>query len=151
MRYGKEWNYCPKGLNFSWTIFPSFFCHPLSFIVSHVLPTSFECVLFWCFALSEALLKAFVHPGNSHMYGFSPVWDLRCVFKFSNLLYAFQHPSNWNKTRIKTGIKSDYDEKNTCIKTPGQTHLTRTEVVIAELTLASIKLFWFLHGYYLKK
>ena len=59
-----------------------------------LLHTSFECVLFWCFALSEALLKAFVHPGNSHIYGFSPVWDLKWVFKFSNLLYAFQQPSN---------------------------------------------------------
>jgi len=29
--------------------------------------TSFECVLFWCLALSEALLKAFVHPGNSQV------------------------------------------------------------------------------------
>jgi hypothetical protein len=39
--------------------------------------TSLEWVLFWCFALSEALLKALVQPGYSHMYGFSPVCDLR--------------------------------------------------------------------------
>lgn len=45
--------------------------------------TSFEWVRFWCLARSEALLKALLHPGNSHIYGFSPVCDLRCVFKFS--------------------------------------------------------------------
>ena len=39
--------------------------------------TALECVLFWCLALSEALLNALVQPGNSHMYGFSPVCDRR--------------------------------------------------------------------------
>lgn len=47
--------------------------------------TALEWVRFWCLARSEALLNALVHPGNSHMYGFSPVWERRCVFRFSSL------------------------------------------------------------------
>lgn len=47
--------------------------------------TSLECVLFWCLARSEALEKALLHPSCSQTYGFSPVWDLKCVFKFSSL------------------------------------------------------------------
>ena len=57
--------------------------------------TSFEWVLFWCFARSEALLNAFEHPGNSQVYGFSPVWDHKCVFRFSSLEYALLHISNY--------------------------------------------------------
>lgn len=49
------------------------------------LLTSFEWVLFWCLALSDALEKALLQPSCSHTYGFSPVWDLKCVFKFSSL------------------------------------------------------------------
>lgn len=47
--------------------------------------TSLECVLFWCLARSEAFEKALLQPSCSQTYGFSPVWDLKCVFKFSSL------------------------------------------------------------------
>lgn len=49
-----------------------------------------------CFALSEELLKLFKHPGCVQRYGLSPVWDLRCIFKFSNRLNALGHPMYWN-------------------------------------------------------
>jgi len=65
------------------------------FYITISILTALECVLFWCLALSLALLKALVQPGNSHMYGFSPVWLRRWVFKFSSLEYAFEHPSNY--------------------------------------------------------
>jgi len=55
------------------------------FIWKLCLLTSFEWVLFWCLALSDALEKALLQPSCSHTYGFSPVWDLKCVFKFSSL------------------------------------------------------------------
>lgn len=45
--------------------------------------TSLEWVRFWCLARSEALEKALLQPSCSHTYGFSPVWDRRCVFRFS--------------------------------------------------------------------
>lgn len=57
--------------------------------------TSLEWVRFWCLARSLALLKALLQPSCSHMYGFSPVWDRRCVFRFSRREYDFRHPSNW--------------------------------------------------------
>lgn len=47
--------------------------------------TSLECVLFWCLARSEAFEKALLQPSCSQTYGFSPVCDLKCVFKFSSL------------------------------------------------------------------
>jgi len=59
--------------------------------------TAFEWVRFWCLARSEALLKAFVQPWYSHMYGFSPVWDRRWVLRFSRREYALWHPSNWKR------------------------------------------------------
>jgi hypothetical protein len=40
------------------------------------------------------LLKALEQPGNSQAYGFSPVWDLRCVFRFSRREYALLQFSN---------------------------------------------------------
>ena len=66
--------------------------------------TSLLCVRFWCLALSEALLKAFEQPGYSHVYGFSPVWDLRWVFRFSSLEYALTHPSNCNAKYVLLSI-----------------------------------------------
>ena len=62
--------------------------------------TSFECVLFWCFALSDALLKALAQPGNSQVYGFSPVCDRKWVFRFSSLEYALLQFSNWKIKRV---------------------------------------------------
>lgn len=59
--------------------------------------TSLEWVRFWCLARSLALLKALLQPSCSHMYGFSPVCDRRCVFRFSRREYDFRHPSNWGK------------------------------------------------------
>ena len=61
--------------------------------------TSLLCVRFWCFALSDALLNALLQPGYSHVYGFSPVCERKCVFKFSKREYALQQPSNcvWKK------------------------------------------------------
>jgi hypothetical protein len=53
--------------------------------LSHKTHTSLEWVRFWCLARSDALLNALLHPGYSHMYGFSPVWDRRCVLRFSSL------------------------------------------------------------------
>lgn len=47
------------------------------------MPTSLECVRFWCLARSEALEKALLQPSCSHTYGFSPVCERRCVFRFS--------------------------------------------------------------------
>ena len=51
----------------------------------------------WCLALSEELLNALVHPGCWQTYGFSPVWDLRWILRFSNLEKALRHPSNWRR------------------------------------------------------
>lgn len=48
-----------------------------------LLPTSLECVRFWCLARSEALEKALLHPSCSQTYGFSPVCERRWVFRFS--------------------------------------------------------------------
>lgn len=45
--------------------------------------TSLEWVRFWCLARSEAFEKALLQPSCSHTYGFSPVWERRCVFRFS--------------------------------------------------------------------
>ena len=69
-------------------------------IIFHNLnPTSLECVLFWCFARSDALLNAFAQPGNSQVYGFSPVWDRKWVFRFSSREYALLQFSNWNHNK----------------------------------------------------
>lgn len=49
------------------------------------VPTSLEWVLFMCLAQSEALENAFPHPSYLHRYGRSPVWERRCVLRFSSL------------------------------------------------------------------
>lgn len=64
------------------------------------LRTSLECVRFWCLARSEALEKALLQPSCSHTYGFSPVWDLRWVLRFSRREYALEQPSNCRETEI---------------------------------------------------
>lgn len=48
----------------------------------------------WCFARSLELLNAFWQPGCWHRYGFSPVWLLRCIFRFSRREKALLQPSN---------------------------------------------------------
>ena len=80
--------------------------------------TSFEWVLFWCFALSDALLKALAQPGNSQVYGFSPVCDRKWVFKFSSLEYALLQFSNWKIKRVMKNLFNFYARKhyNTIIK-----------------------------------
>lgn len=49
----------------------------------------------WCLARSLELLKALRQPGCWQMYGFSPVWLLRWIFRFSRRENALVQPSNW--------------------------------------------------------
>lgn len=56
------------------------------------------CVL-WCLARSLELLKAFWQPGCWQRYGFSPVWLLKWILRFSSLEKAFLHPSNYKRER----------------------------------------------------
>ena len=88
--------------------------------------TSFECVLFWCFARSDALLNALAQPGNSQVYGFSPVWDRKWVFRFSSREYALLQFSNWNYN--KDIMKS----------------MSRLEIVLVDLEIINIYLRVFL-------
>lgn len=72
----------------------SYFCQSLDHwkvIINYQLTVS-RCVR-WCFALSDELLNAFVHPACWHTYGRSPVWDRKWIFRFSSLENAFSHPS----------------------------------------------------------
>lgn len=55
----------------------------------------------WCFALSLELLKALLHPGCWHRYGFSPVWLRRWIFRFSSRENAFLQPLNCNHIWIQ--------------------------------------------------
>lgn len=48
----------------------------------------------WCLARSLELLKAFWQPGCWQRYGFSPVWLLRWIFRFSRRENALLQPSN---------------------------------------------------------
>lgn len=52
-----------------------------------------KCVL-WCLARSLELLNAFWQPGCWQRYGFSPVWLLKWILRFSSLEKAFLQPSN---------------------------------------------------------
>lgn len=60
------------------------------------------CVL-WCLARSLELLNAFWQPGCWQRYGFSPVWLLKWILRFSSLEKAFLHPSNY-KREIKNTL-----------------------------------------------
>ena len=50
--------------------------------------TGIRCVL-WCLARSLLFENALEHPICEQEYGFSPVCDLRCIFKFSCLEKLF--------------------------------------------------------------
>lgn len=52
-----------------------------------------KCVL-WCLARSLELLNAFWQPVCWQRYGFSPVWLLKWILRFSSLEKAFLQPSN---------------------------------------------------------
>ncbi len=82
---------------YDWFCGPGSHMHILFLVFFYLVHefTSLECVRFWCFARSDALEKALLHPSCSHTYGFSPVCERRWVFRFSRREYALLQPSNW--------------------------------------------------------
>lgn len=101
----------------------------------------------WCLARSLELLKAFWQPGCWHRYGFSPVWLLRWIFRFSRRENALLQPSNCGggETEIRAQRQphfSRYAQDHTGKISKKPTCMHTKELKSISVKLANVRTVW---------